>query len=261
MNSIQIYDIFILICNEVPIKLLPNLGLISRSHSNTIKTHEFTNNTLLITHEPNLQYVLQNFNFKNLHITFNANAYIDQLQDCHTLKLDNFIELINVEKLKGCHTVYFICATPSFTLNKKIQKLKYCNTICTYCSLITDKCLKKLRHCYKLEFRYPTYHNIINNDDNLLLNMVNFINPFVTDYGVKYLKNCHTVYLNVPYVTTHGLYQLKNCHTLYLNSWYTSNKTIKKLKNVCKIYLFTQYETYEHMQKLENYNVEHYNLI
>lgn len=259
MNFMRIYDIFILICNEIKIHALPKLELISGYHKYIIKNYEWINNTLLIKNELLLQHILQNYKFRNLQITFDINAYIEHLQNCHTLILDNYLHPDNVSKLKKCHTVHFICGPPHLP-NNNLKKLKYCHTIRTYSALITNKCLKKLKNCYKLEFRYPQSF-IINNLDHIMTSYINFANPFITDYGIKYLKKCHTLYLNTPYVTNNGILKLKNCHTLYLNSWHITNKYIKKLNKCYKIYLLTQYITHEHILKLGNHNVVHYNVV
>lgn len=263
MNSLHIFDIFILICNEIKINKLPKLELISKHHNNIIKKYEWINNTLLIVNELILQYILQNYNFRNLQIIFDCNKYICELQNCHTLIIDQFIDHNNVPLLRKCHTVHFICSFPPFLPSEKLYKLKYCHTIRTYSAVITDKCLKKLRKCHKLEFIHPqlffenTYGSI-QNEHNISITNACFSTPFVSDKGVTYLRKCHTLHLNVPFVNNKCIEKLKNCHTLYLNSWHVSNKTIKKLKNCHKIYLFTQYETNEHIIKLNNPNVEHY---
>jgi hypothetical protein len=255
----HIYDIFVLICNEIKIQKLPKLELVSKYHKHNIKNFEWINNTLLVTNELLLRHILQNYNFKNLQITFDANAYIGDLQNFHTLILDNYIHPDNVSKLKKCHTVHFICG-PSHLPNENLQKLKYCHTIRTYSAIITNECLKKLKNCHKLELRYPQSF-ITNNLDHIMTSYINFANPFITDYGIKYLKKCHTLYLNTPYVTNNGILKLKNCHTLYLNSWHIRNKSIKKLYKCYKIYLLTQYITPEHIKKLGNDNVVHYNVV
>lgn len=255
MNSIYVYDLFILICNEIKIHKLPKLELISAYHKNIIQNYEWTNTTLLVKNELFLQHILKNYNFRNLQIIFNVNSYMDQLKNCHTLMLEAMINTENIPKLKGCHTVHF---ANSITPVEILQKLKYCNTIRTYSVAITDKCLKKLRNCYKLEFRSPKlFYQLmceginVNFDDEIF-----FFMPMITNKGIKYIKNCHTLYLNVPHVTNKGISKLKNCHTLYLNSWFITNECIKKLKKCYKIYLFTQYKTHNHIEMSQNHNVE-----
>lgn len=264
MNSIKLIDTFILICNEMKISKLPNLQLISTQHKHIIQAHEWVSDVLVVKNVLSLEYFIKNYNFRKLQILFNPNNHIDQIKNCHTLILDEFLDHANIPKISGCHTVHFICQYPPFVSNQYLHTLKYCHTIRTYSATITDNCLKKLRNCHKLELRHPqfyfkkTYSDIFNTSNTPVTN-ITFSNPFITNKGVEKLKNCHTLYLNTPFVSDSCFKKLKNCHTLYLNSWYISNKCIKKLKKCHTIYLFTQYETLEHINKLKNNNVVHFN--
>ncbi len=51
MKSLQITDIFVLICKELPINKMVNLKLLSQYHKNIIKNTEFIHSQLDVTNE------------------------------------------------------------------------------------------------------------------------------------------------------------------------------------------------------------------
>ena len=131
MSSLLINDIFTLICQEY--KYYNNnifkFQLISISNNNIIKTDNFYNAEIYVKNDEALDYIFNNYNFKNLMIDSecDANKYIDKLKKCYKLDL-----------------------TQSLISNSNIKKLKKCHTLNLSFTSITDETARKLKHCYEL---------------------------------------------------------------------------------------------------------------
>ena len=85
MLSLEISDIFLVITNELETfhKFIP-LSLISKFHNNVIKTDTHITKQLHIKNNDMFDYVINNYNFKNLKLERNIDIYnfIEYLKDC-----------------------------------------------------------------------------------------------------------------------------------------------------------------------------------
>ncbi len=214
--SLQIKDIFLLICNETN-KNLVKLNLISKFHTDIIKTNHFNNTIINIKNVGMLEYVLTNYKFGNLNFEsskIDINPYIDRIKYCHTLNLSKTnVSNNSVIKLRGLHTL--LLSKTSVT-DSIVSKLKWCHTLDVSKTNITDSVLPKLKNCYNLNLCktqvcevYPlhkchtldlSYTDIIYSDvHHLKCHTLNISNTDITDLSIKYVKNCHT--LNVSNTT------------------------------------------------------------
>ena len=82
-------EIFILILEKLDnIKQIIQLELLSKHYQKVIRNHGW-NIQLYIKNDTVFEYIVNNYNFKNLKINHNCNAnkLIDKIKNCHTLNL------------------------------------------------------------------------------------------------------------------------------------------------------------------------------
>jgi len=215
MNSLHIYDIFVLVCTKIPFRQLIKLKLISKMHQNIIANNDWIHNPVYIRDNYVLKYILDNYQFKNLDISqfcdANVNIYIDKLKECHTLQIPNSnMTPDNIKKLNGCHSLDL---RQTNITDETIKKFKYCYKLCLSLNNITNKYIKNFKNCHTIHLSFTK----------------------INDESIKFLKNCYKVNLNGTLVTDKGIIKLRNCHTVYLAGTNVTSKCLKKLH--CKKFI------------------------
>jgi hypothetical protein len=215
MKSLQIYDIFVTICKELPIKQIVTLELISNYHKNIIKNYEWYHDKFTINTENDMKYCLINHNFRNLRIHTDANiviSYMNELVKCHTIILD--LTHIRNDKL----------------LYKYVKKFKDCHTFHIYEHLyLKHKTLVKFKNCYSLNL----FDSRINTKSIKYLGNIQILCfgcNHIKNKHLKYLKNCHTLDLfETRCIKDKNVKYLKNCHSLNIRDSASISEENKKL--------------------------------
>jgi Leucine-rich repeat (LRR) protein len=179
-------DVIILILGNLNIKEIIKCELICQDYKFIIRNHYWINKKIMLA-SINIDYVLNNYNFKNIKINSNidVNMYINKLKHCHTLDLTctNIMDE-SVKELKNCHTLNL---SGTNITDESVKELKNCHTLHLGWTKITDESVKKLKNC----------HTLYLSDTN------------ITDESVKELKNCHTLNLSGTNITDESVKELK----------------------------------------------------
>jgi hypothetical protein len=126
-------DVIIIILDNLDIKEIIKCELICQNYKFIIRNYYWINKQIRLT-LTNINYVLNNYNFKNIRINcnLNFNLYINKLKKCHILDLSiTNITDESVKELKNCHTLYL-----------------------SGCENITDKSVKELKKLSCIEFKF-----------------------------------------------------------------------------------------------------------
>lgn len=158
------------------------------------------------------------------HISPNSFKYLKNVQKLrlgceHNLTDKHIKNLQYCEKLKSIHFWY----SPKIT-NKSFKYLSNIEEINLGNTNITDEGLKYLHKLKKL----TNNPHITENSFQYLTNLRSYhdkSNIKLTDKGLEYLQNIHTLHIYGEYITDDGLMFLQNIHNLHID----------KLKNNCKI--------------------------
>ena len=88
MNPLSISDIFITVCNNLELKEIINLELLSINHQLMVRNNNWYKQ-INIKNDIILDHILKNYKLKKLNINNNCNIniFIDKLKNCHTLDL------------------------------------------------------------------------------------------------------------------------------------------------------------------------------
>lgn len=198
MKSLQITDIFVLICKELPINKMVNLKLLSQYHKNIIKNTEFIHSQLDVNHEQKIICYIKEHKFYNLLIsrldTKIIIKYITELSKCHTVGLCNdSIPNKYMQQLSKCHTIQI---SNNFNLKKEtFKKLKHCHTLIIFDSSFHNKYLKYIQNIHRLAIIFIT----------------------LKSKHAKYLQNIHTLELHSAYVSFESMQLLKNVKNLIIS--------------------------------------------
>jgi hypothetical protein len=200
MKSLQIADIFILICKELPINKIVNLKLLSQYHKTIIQNTEFIHSQLDVNTEQKIIYYIKEHKFYNLLIsrleTKIITKYITELSKCHTVRLCNAsIPNKYMQQLSKCHTIQI---SHNFNLKKEtFKKLKHCHSLIIFDSSFHNKYLKYIQNIHKLAIVFIT----------------------LKSKHVKYLQNIHTLELCNAYIPHESMPLLKNVKKLTITKY------------------------------------------
>jgi Leucine-rich repeat (LRR) protein len=166
--------VIIIILDNLDIKEIIKCELICHNYKFIIRNYYWINKQIRLK-SINIDYVLNNYNFKNIKINpCRIHLYINKLKNCHTLDLsDTNITDVSVKELKNCHTLnLYWCKNIT---DDSIKELKNCHTLNLSRTKITDEGVKELKNCHTLKLSFTK----------------------ITDVSVKELKNCHTLYIYI----------------------------------------------------------------
>jgi hypothetical protein len=301
-TSLLIDDIFILICNEMgTLKNMVKLQLLSQRHKYIIRTEKFHNQQIIINNNALADYLLFNYNFKNIKITYNVteiakykyvlkNCYnldvgcvsnvddniVQYFGNCNKLNLEqttitdksikylekcNYVYLFNcnisnVTNLRNCHTVDIGSMSNRFIKDDNIIALKHCNTlILKGCWGITNKSIKQLGNCYRLDISYTN----ASNSSIKYLGRCHILNVEMTQFTgkcSKYLKNVYNLNVGKNYVTDLDVKNFCNCYKVNLSYTRITDKALEYLVNCHTVYVYKSGVTYIGIAKFSNCNIK-----
>ena len=211
--ALHLHDIFVHICKEFPINKMVKLELISNVHNICIKNYEWHHTQILAENDDEMNHYTNVYKLRNLYPAYDCNNYIEELQKCHTVKLD-FLSINNksIKKFKECYEIsfgYYVHKIKSSTL----MKLHYCHTIILFDSNFDMNGLKYLKNCHDICLTFCR----------------------IKDKHVKHLRKCHTLGLEGALITNKSVKYLQNCHTLYFSTRVKIDEKHKKyLTKKCK---------------------------
>jgi hypothetical protein len=148
-------DIIIMILNFLDIKKIIKCELICHDYKFIIQNHHWVNKQIYLKIN-NIDYVLNNYNFKNIKISYyyriDVNLYIHKLKNCHTLDLSNTkITHEIIKELKHCHTLYLNRAKIT---DESVKELKNCHTLYLSWTELTDESVKELKKLSYIRFKW-----------------------------------------------------------------------------------------------------------
>ena len=139
----EIWSTIFSILNDV--KEIIKLTTVSKLFMKTIKNH-YWYFCVNVKNDIVLEYVLDNYKFKNLKINMkcNVNRFIEKLINCHTLDLSyTKVTDASVEKLINCHTLNL---RETNITDASVEKLINCHSLDLRYTKVTDASVKKLRN-------------------------------------------------------------------------------------------------------------------